>query len=134
MVYGCWGLVRTFWVLPVSTIQPAYMTAMFSQLDATVEISWVIIMRVRLNFFWMAAISLRIWPSVTTSKAVVASSIMSILGLCSRLTAMEIRCIIPPESSWGYRLNTRSDRLTTSSNSKMRARTSASEALGSWIR
>ena len=67
----------------------------------TTDRSWVIMIRVRFIPCSSFMISRRICPCVTTSSAVVASSIISRSGLNIRLSTMDNRCIIPPDSSCG---------------------------------
>ena len=71
---------------------------------ATTERSWVIISRVMDMVFSISISSSKICPWVTTSRAVVASSMMSSAGLNMMLNAMFSRCCMPPDSSKGYML------------------------------
>ena len=60
--------------------------------------SWVMRMMEVWVFSCKPAMSLRIWAWMVTSKAVVGSSAMRILGLQARAMAIITRWRIPPES------------------------------------
>jgi len=47
---------------------------------------------------------LRIWAWMETSRALTGSSQTMKSGRLARARAMPIRCLCPPENSWGYRL------------------------------
>src|SRR5690625_3126982 len=98
---GLWGLPRTSWVGPSSTILPSSMTATRSQMLRTASIWWVTRMTVRLSSSRTRAMSRRIDAVVSGSRADVASSQSSTLGCAAKARAIATRWRCPPESCAG---------------------------------
>ena len=72
--------------------------ATWEQISSTTAISWVMITAVMPMRRLMSWISLRMLRVVVGSRAEVASSHSSTLGLEARARAMAMRCFWPPES------------------------------------
>ena len=78
-----------------------------------------------------------IWAAIETSRAETASSHTMNEGLTASARAMPMRCLWPPENSWGYRLvklGLRPTRRSSSWTRFRRSRTVPIEKLssGSW--
>ena len=86
----------------VSTIRPAYMTAMSSAISATTPRSWVMITIAIPSSRCSRSSSARIWAWTVTSSAVVGSSAISSLGSLASAIAIIARWRMPPENSCGY--------------------------------
>ncbi|TPW20440.1 MAG: Uncharacterized protein FD126_1682 [Elusimicrobia bacterium] len=84
-----------------STMRPQYMTLTRSQVSATTPRSWVMRMTAIPVSCWSFLMRARIWAWMVTSKAVVGSSAMRILGLQESAIAIIARWRMPPESWWG---------------------------------
>ena len=76
---------------------------------------------------WEARMRSRIWAWTVTSRAVVGSSAISILGSHESPMAIMARCRMPPDSSCGYCLTRRSGELMPTCANAAMARSSASD-------
>ena len=101
-VYGCRGWSKTRVVGPLSTISPAYMTAIRSARPATTLRSWLTISSDVLLTSVMRLSTSRIWAWMLTSRAVVGSSATTTFGSQESAIAIMTRCRIPPDSWCGY--------------------------------
>ena len=107
-MYGCSGLLKSSPTSATSTMLPAYITATLSHTSATTPRSCVISMTDESISFLSSRRSWRICACTVTSSAVVISSARNTFGLLTRAMAIMALCLIPPESSNGYILKTRS--------------------------
>ncbi len=85
----------------ISTISPAYMTLMRSQMSAATARSWVTNSIAMPNSSCRSRKRSRISCCTVTSSAVVGSSAISSDGLQLSARAMATRCAMPPDSSCG---------------------------------
>ncbi len=95
---GAWKIVSVF---AFSTIRPAYMTAMSSEVSATTPRSCVMMTTAASNSAWRRSMSSRIWAWTVTSSAVVGSSAISSFGSLMSAMAIIARWRMPPENSCG---------------------------------
>ena len=115
-----------------STTWPQYMTATSSAIWLMTPRSCVM-KRTAVPFFSLSSfMSLRICAWMVTSRAVVGSSAMRILGLQARAMAIMTRWRMPPESWWGYCLATTSGLGILTSDSRVTACFLASALLMPW--
>ena len=84
-----------------STIRPAYITSTLSVASRTTPRSWLIRIAVKPLSRWSSWIVCITAFCTITSRAVVGSSKTTSFGSSARARAIETRCRMPPDSSWG---------------------------------
>ena len=107
-VYGMRMCANSVRVGAVSTIWPAYMTAMSSARPATTPRSWVTSTIAMSRSRCCCCSRLRICACTVTSSAVVGSSANSSFGPQASATAITMRWRMPPDIWCGYSLRRRS--------------------------
>ena len=100
-MYGCRGARNSSGALACSTMCPAYMIEIESAISSSSDRSCVMNSTANPSRSRSAASSSRISRWVTTSRAVVGSSMMTICGSSASAIAIMARCRIPPDSSCG---------------------------------
>ena len=95
------GVVNTSFTRPSSTIWLWSMTATLLHICSITFISWVITIMVTPMVLLISLSKLSIDAVVLGSRALVASSQSSTLGLVAKALAMAILCCCPPESCTG---------------------------------
>jgi hypothetical protein len=86
---------------PFSTSRPAYMTATESAISTSSDRSWVMNSTAKFSSWRSLMSSSRISRWVTTSSAVVGSSMITTDGFSASAAAISTRWRIPPDSSCG---------------------------------
>ncbi len=99
--YGWRGLTYSCPAGADSTILPAYITAIVSAISISSDRSWVMNRTANPSSARRSVSSSSISRWVTTSSAVVGSSMIKSFGRSARAIAIVTRCRMPPESSCG---------------------------------
>src|SRR5262249_39256413 len=95
-VFGCGGSLKMLRTGPASTRRPAYITATWSHIRATMPRLWVMKIMARPRSRWMSPRSLRYCAWIVTSRLVVGSSAMRSCGPQEIAMAPTTRWRIPP--------------------------------------
>ena len=101
-VYGCAGGLKICRTGPASTMRPAYITATWSHIFATMPRLWVMKIRARSCARCRSRRRFRYWAWMVRSRLVVGSSAMSSAGSHEMAMAPTMRWRMPPDIWCGY--------------------------------
>ena len=102
LVYGCVGALKMRDTGPCSTTRPAYLTASWSHILATMPRLWVMKIKARPCARCSSRRRFRYWAWIVRSRLVVGSSAINRRGSHEMPMAPTMRWRMPPDISCGY--------------------------------